>query len=130
MNLACWNYDYLCFMSIELSKSQKKIARELIQNSLQMECSRFLEEIERAISNRDQEATNSHKTYLELYKKVKSFDKHIENRYDDLRGSKYFLVLVGLILDGVIVSEDFDRFDEEMKEKLLNTAKLWANDSE
>lgn len=117
-------------MSIELSKSQKKIARELIQNSLQMECSRFLEEIERAISNRDQEATNSHKTYLELYKKVKSFDKHIENRYDDLRGSKYFLVLVGLILDGVIVSEDLDRFDEEMKEKLLNTAKLWANDSE
>jgi hypothetical protein len=30
-------------MPIELSKSQRKIARELIEKSLQIECARFIE---------------------------------------------------------------------------------------
>ncbi|MDR1259448.1 MAG: hypothetical protein LBK65_09270 [Tannerellaceae bacterium] len=60
-------------MSLELSKSQKKIARELIENSLQIECGRFLEEIEISISKRGQESKSPHEAYLNLYKKVKSF---------------------------------------------------------
>ncbi len=117
-------------MSLELSKNQKNIARELIENSLQMECARFLEEIEKSILNREQECKSPHETYLNLHKKVRSFDKHIARRYDDLRGSRYFMVLVGLLLDEILVPEDLSRFDEEMKERLLNAAKLWNNDSE
>lgn len=115
-------------MSIELSKSQKKIARELIDNSLQIECGRFLEEIETFISNRKQECKSSHEVYLNLYKKVKSFDKHIAKRYNDLRGSTYYMILVGLLLDEIITPEDLNRFDEEMKKRLLNTVKLWDDD--
>ncbi|MDR2918801.1 MAG: hypothetical protein LBV72_05500 [Tannerella sp.] len=117
-------------MFIELSKSQKKIARELIENSLQMECARFLEEIEKSISNQGQECKSPHEAYLNLYKNVKSFDKHIAKRYDDLRGSRYFIVLVGLFLDNILTQEDLNRFDEDVREKLLNTAKLLSNDSE
>jgi hypothetical protein len=45
-------------------------------------------------------------------------------RYDDLRGSTYFMVLAGLLLDETLVPEDLNRFDEEMKERLLNAVKL------
>lgn len=117
-------------MNLELSKSQKKIARELIEKSLQTECAQFLEEIERFLSNREQKEKAPHETYLNLYKKVKSFDKHIAKRYDDLRGSTYFIILAGLFLDKILVTEDLDRFDEEMRERLLNALKLWNDDSE
>lgn len=117
-------------MSLELSKSQKKIARELITNSLQIECGRFLEEVEICVSKREQECKSSHEAYLNLYEKVKSFDKLIARRYDDLRGSTYYITIVGLLLDEIIVPEDLNRFDGEMKERLLNTVKLWNNDSE
>lgn len=116
-------------MSLELSKSQKKIARELIHNSLQKKCFQFLEKIKVSV-NRSQEGKSPHETYLNLYKKVESFDKHIAWRYDDLRGSKYFMILVGLLLDEILVQEDLNRFDEDMKERLLNACELWNRDSE
>jgi len=94
------------------------------------ECSQFLEEIEKSVSNRVGEEKSPHEAYLDLYKKVKTFDKYIARRYDDLRGSRYFTVLMGLILDEVLTQEDLSRFDEEMREKLLNSAKLWGDDSE
>lgn len=65
-------------MPLELSKTQNKIARELIQKSLQIEYA-------------------PHKAYLCLYKETTSFDKHIARRYDDLRGSRYFMTLVALL---------------------------------
>ncbi|MDH6535439.1 hypothetical protein M2101_002122 [Parabacteroides sp. PM5-20] len=58
---------------------------------------------------------------MNLYKKIKSFDKHIAKRYNDLRGSTYYMVLVGLLLDEIITPEDLNRFDEEMTERLLNS---------
>ena len=67
-------------MSITLSKSQKRIARELIESSLQKECAKFLDKIEKFVSNRNNKTP--HEAYLALYKKVKSFDKHIAKRYN------------------------------------------------
>ena len=114
-------------MSIELSKNQKKIARELIENSLQKECAQFLEKIEQSVSDRNKKSP--HEAYLELYRDVKTFDKHIAKRYDDLRGSKYFIIIWGLFLDEVLTMEDLNRFDKDIREKFLNTAKLLNNSS-
>lgn len=115
-------------MSIELSKSQKKIARELIDKSLQKECAQFLEKIEISITEY-WKGKNPHESYLNLYRKVESFDKHIARRYDGLRGSNYYIALVGLFVDKILTQEDLNRFDEDLKQRLLNTAKLW-DDSE
>lgn len=118
-------------MSLELSKSQKKIASELIENSLQIECAQFLEKMEMSILNyRNQESKSPHEAYLNLYQSVKYFDKHIAERYNDLRGSKYFFILVGLFLDEILSQEDLNRFDDDVKERILNTAKLWDNNYE
>jgi len=117
-------------MPIELSKSQKKIARELIQKSLQIECSRFIEEMEILIDKQKREGKSAHEIYLKLYRKTRTFDKHIARRYDDLRGSTYFLVLLGLVYDKILSQEDINRFDEDVQRELLNASKLWDDDTE
>lgn len=117
-------------MGIELSKSQKRITRELIEYSLQTECAQFLEKMEMSISNdRGRESKSPYEAYLNLYRSVKSFDKHIGRRYDDLGGSRYYFTLVGLLLDGVLSEEDLNRFDDDLKERLMNSVKLWSDDS-
>ena len=110
-------------MSITLSKNQKKIAKELIDSSLQKECAQFLDKIEQFVSNRNNK--RPHEAYLELYKKVKSFDKHIAERYDDIKGESYFIVILGLFIDKTLTMEDLSHFDEVIQEKILNAAKLF-----
>ena len=117
-------------MSIELSKSQIKIARELIQKSLQIECSRFIEEMEMLIDKQKLEGKSAHEIYLKLYKKTQTFDKHIARRYDNLRGSTYFLVLLGLVQDRILSQEDLNRFDEDVRRELLNASKLLNDNTE
>jgi len=112
----------------ELSKSQKKIARELIQKSLQIECSMFLERMEQFINNRQEEEKSPHESYLELYKKVKEFDKQIMRRYDGMRGSRYYMTIVGLLHDEILTNEDLSLFNEEVQKELLDSLKVWSED--
>lgn len=56
---------------------------------------------------------DSHENYLELYKKVATFGRHLAWRYDRLGGSKYFITVVGLYCDHVLSDEDINLFDEE-----------------
>lgn len=115
-------------MTVELSKSQKKLARELIDTALQRECDRFLEETKTFIANRAQGNKKPHEAYLKLYKSVEAFDERIEKTYDDLRGSKYFMIIIGLVLDKVLTPDDVNRFDEELKAKLAYAIRIWEPD--
>ena len=111
-------------MPIELSKSQKKIARELIQKALQIECDSFIEDVEELIVKQKKDGKSSHETYLELYKNMRIFNKHIARRYDEVRGSRYIIILLGIIYDKILTEEDINRFDEDVREYLLNASKL------
>jgi len=114
-------------MPIELPKSQKKIARELIQKSLQIECTRFIEEMEQLIAKQKRDGKSSHEIYLDLYEKTQLFDKHIERRYDNMRGSIYLITILGIMSDKILTEEDINRFDDDIREYLLNTLKRWDN---
>lgn len=116
-------------MPIELPESQKKIARELIEKSLQIECTQFIEETETLIDKQKREGKSAHEIYLNLYKKTRMFDKHIARRYDDMSGSRYVITLLGLIHDKILIQEDIDRFDEDVHEYLLNAIRLWNGDA-
>jgi hypothetical protein len=104
---------------IELPKSQKKIARQLIELGLQRECKSFTKKIANLINSPEWETENPLELYLKLYKKVVSFDKHIGRRYDDLTGSRYFVAVLGLFRDGVLTTEDIARFDIDVQNRLL-----------
>lgn len=96
---------------MELSKSQKKIARILIDEAMQRECQLFLESI-RNLLNKTAEGETPHSKYLKLYKKVDSFDNHLAQQYDRLRGSRYLLTVVALFNDNILTEEDIAKFDE------------------
>ena len=111
---------------LELSKSQKKIARELIQLGLHRECKSFTKEIAEFTNSLEWELENPHELYLKLYKKVTSFDKRIARRYDNVTGSHYFTTVFGLFQDGVLTTEDIARFDIEIQNELLRIKKLYC----
>ena len=113
---------------IELTKSQKKIARELIDLGLQRECKAFTEKISRFTSSPEWKTGNSHENYLKLYKKVTSFDKQIARRYDNLTGSHYFMTVWGLFYDEVLTIEDISRFDIEVQNELLRLKSAYENE--
>lgn len=98
---------------MDLPKSQKKIARMLIDKALRRECDFFLKDVENFMQSVHASGKDSHESYLELYKKVDMFDYHVAQRYDDLGGSRYFITVAGLYCDGVLTDEDISLFDEE-----------------
>lgn len=116
-------------MRMELTKNQKKEARELIRIALERECSRFLLETD-TFMQKTCEAVNPHERYLGLYDKVKEFDKYLARRYDGLTGSTYFPTLAGLCSDGVLTAEDMESLDGDLRNKLLHWLKIAGGKSE
>jgi hypothetical protein len=115
---------------IELSKSQKKIARELINLGLHRECQAFIEKVAKFTNSSEWKTGDPHELYLKLYKKVTSFDKQIARRYDNLTGSRYFITVFGLFQDGVLTTEDITRFDVEVQNDLLRMKNIYDTDSQ
>ena len=113
---------------LELTKTQKKIARELIDLGLQRECKAFTDKITKFTNSPEWKTGNSHELYLKLYKKVTSFDKHIARRYNDLTGSHYLMAVFGLFQDEILTPDDIARFDIEVQNELLGMKKIYDND--
>jgi len=112
---------------IELTKTQKKVARELIDLGLQRECKAFMDKITKITNSPEWKTGNPHEQYLKLYKKVTSFDKHIGKRYNDLTGSYYLMAVFGLFQDEVLTPEDIARFDKEVRNELLGMKNIFDN---
>jgi hypothetical protein len=104
----------------ELSKSQKKTARMLIDKSLELECSNWIEKTKSLLNKNGQGTKSSHELYLEIYKSIHKFDKHLSQRYDNLGGSAYFAAVLGLYVDAVVSDDDLADFDEDIRKNLPN----------
>ena len=106
----------------ELSKSDKRNAREIIKKGMHEEFRRGMEsfykllEAWRKTTNEDQEH------YAELYGSVKDFDKQIARRYDGLRNSMLLDVLSVQLNDGLIEKADLDPLTPGTKERVINWA--------
>jgi len=112
---------------IELTKSQKKIARALIDLGLQRECKSFTDKITKFTNSSEWKTGDPHALYLKLYKKVTSFDKHIAKRYDNLTGSDYYMTVLGLFYDEVLTTDDIASFDTEVQNDLLRMKNFYDN---
>jgi hypothetical protein len=110
---------------IELSKSQKKIFRELIELGLQRECKSFTDKIAIFVNSSKWQSGDSHELYLDLYKKVAYFDKYLAKRYNDLSSSRYFFTVFELFHDKVLTEEDITRYDVEVQNELLQMKELY-----
>jgi hypothetical protein len=109
---------------IELTKLQKKKVRELIDRALQRELKTFMLSVKDLVADVES-SDNLQAMYQKLYSHVKTFDKRIAMRYDDIGGSKYFETVLVLYVEKKLTSEDISEFDDELKERIIEMAKMW-----
>jgi hypothetical protein len=100
---------------MELSKKDKKAAREVIEKGLQREFETGLSKTEKLLLNWRKGIKNNTETYHAVYKHIKNFDKHIAFRYDGITGSRYLITITGQLLDDVLHEEDLADFSEEVQ---------------
>ena len=113
---------------MELSKKDKKVAREIIDKGLQREFEDGLNKADSILQSWKTEVKDNKDTYYQLYEHIKNFDKHIAGRYDGIRGSSYLLTITGQMIDNVIHDEDLIDFSEEVRLYLMRTKKLLLED--
>lgn len=114
---------------IELSKSQKKIAREVIHEGLNIECKTFLDKTEKWMKEPYRPEDTPHSKYLKLFEEIGKFDEQIAFRYDRLSSSKYLITVACLIFEKTLPEETVMRFSEEVQReisKLINIYKEMA----
>lgn len=108
-----------------LTKAQKKTARTLIDIALERDCAALIDEVScLAQKPLDKVEKPNHTRYIELYKVIESFDKHLADRYDGITGSKYLDTVSFLLAEGSLTDEDLAVCDETMKSELLRVKEI------
>ena len=110
---------------MELSKQDKKVAREVIEIGLQRDFEYGLGKTEELLLNWRKGVSNK-ETYHAVYKHIRSFDKHIALRYDNITGSRYLITITGQLLDEVLHDEDLVNFSEEVQLYLKSVVKNFS----
>lgn len=106
--------------SHELSKKDKRIIRDLIEKGLQKEYRQGLQQFEAILQKWKNEQLDNRDTYHQLYKSVRTFDKHIAHRYDRMTGSLYLMILAAQIADELISEEDLTELSPGTQEAITH----------
>ncbi|OPZ99920.1 MAG: hypothetical protein BWY70_00851 [Bacteroidetes bacterium ADurb.Bin408] len=109
---------------MELSKKDKKTAREIINKGLQIEYCTGLLEFDGILQHWKSNSLSDRDAYMQLYDSVIKFDKHITRRYNDLRGSNYLMIVASLLIDSIITEADLENFSDDAKQAVLRWASL------
>jgi len=104
---------------LELTKSQKKIARQVIEKGLQKEYVDGILKLENIISKWKVNMLSNRDAWFELCKKLTKHDDHIAGRYNNMGGSKYLYIIAAQLADGVINRDDLANFDEDVRSAIL-----------
>jgi hypothetical protein len=106
----------------ELSKSDKRNAREIIKKGMHEEFRRGMESFYKLLTTWRETKNEDQVHYGELYGAVKDFDKQIARRYDGLRNSTLLDVLSAQLNDGLIEKADLELLSTETKERVIRWA--------
>ena len=109
---------------MELSKKDKKTAREIIEVGLQKEFAKGLFDADTILTEWKNESINNREAYHSLYKQLTGFDKHIARRYDNMKGSTYLFIVAAQLRDGIISENDLIDFSEEARLTVKRIAEL------
>lgn len=108
-----------------LTKAQKKAARALIDLALERECANFIENVSKLSGKPlDDLDKPNHARYVEIFKLVDSFDKHIADRYDGMSGSRYVDTVSFLFFEGSLAEEDLEICDEELRDEVCRIKRV------
>lgn len=108
-----------------LTKAQKKAARALIDLALERECANFIENVSKLSGKPlDDLDKPNHARYIEIFKLVDSFDKHIADRYDGMTGSRYVDTVSFLFFEGSLAEKDLEICDEELRDEVCRIKRV------
>ena len=105
---------------MELTKSQKKKVRALIELGLKRDYIDGIRRVKELVNSFTDYESNPREYYLKLYRTVAKKDMEIAGRYNDLRGSQYFSRLLILLREGVLTTEDIQDLDEALKQRIVS----------
>jgi len=103
---------------MELSKSDKKAARIIIEKGIMNEFANGLNEFSKILKDWEERISDNRETYHTLYKSIREFDKYIARMYDNITGSRYLLIIIAQFRNGVIEDSDLEGLSEETREKI------------
>ena len=102
---------------IELTKSEKKVARAAIDKGLDAEFREGLENFEAILKDwREGKFETNKEAYHKLFKAVDDKDSAISRRYDGLTGGRYLMTVAAIYKDGYISEEDISGFQDNSKD--------------
>lgn len=104
--------------ALELTKSQKRIARQIIDIGLQREYEAGIKKLDMIISHWKKEELSNSDAYMKLYRSLTSHDKHIAKRYNRMTGSWYLHIIAAQLADEVIADEELNDFPEDIRQKI------------
>lgn len=104
---------------MELSKKDKKIARQIIEKGLQKEFADGLTAADSVLCDWKNKSTGNRDAYHLLYKTITDFDKHIARRYDRMSGSNYLFIIAAQLHDGVIDEKDLEELSEYARDAVI-----------
>ena len=115
-------------MNYELPKSQKKIARHIIEKGLQREYQKGLEKVDSVIEKWKSGKLDNQKAYISMYNKLISHDKHLARRYDNISGSKYLMIISGQVADGIVSFDELSELSDEARQFINNWLEVIKGD--
>jgi hypothetical protein len=109
---------------LDLSKDQKKIARQIIETGLVREFEIGIGKIDGIIQQWKDGKRETKESYYKIYEKLMKFDKHIGQRYNNMSGSDYLLVIAAQLADGIISIDDLSACDQGVKDKIIYISRI------
>lgn len=107
---------------MELSKKDKKTAREIIETGLQKEFAKGLFDADAILDEWKTKASDNREAYHALYRQITGFDKHIGRRYDGMTGSQYLFIMAAQLREGFVSEEHLNEFPPEVKNAVIRIA--------
>jgi hypothetical protein len=103
---------------MELSKKDRKVARQIIEDGLQNEFGKGLDKIDKVLKKWKEEKQDNRESYHLLFETISDFDKHIAKRYDNMTGSKYLFIIASQLHDDIINEGSLSELSEEVIRKI------------
>ncbi len=106
-------------MYYDLTKSQKKIARRVMDKGIENHYIRGLTGAENIIKKWRKSELSTTDAYMQLYKSVQRIDKHIGRIYNGKGGSRWVEIMAIQLADGVISLDDLAEFEDDVREIII-----------
>jgi hypothetical protein len=100
---------------MELSKSDKRIARTIIEKGLMKEFEKGLNKADKILTNWKEGKGDARESYYALFKHISGFDKGIARRYDGMSNHDLLFIVVQQLYERLIDKEELEAFSEEGK---------------